>query len=97
MKSVGFVALMFIVHSLMIGAGLSHLVSTQTLEVEGHLRDACELTWKSSRQPTTLAVERCVKRAMSAMSDESRLRDNELKRLLMASERELLACRDRIE
>jgi hypothetical protein len=58
-------------------------------EAEVHLRKACELVWTNA---DVYQIERCTKRAMSAMGDTNRLRDNELKRLLMSSERELETC-----
>ena len=51
-------------------------------EAEVHLRRACEVVWTNA---TEYQIERCTKRAMGAMGDENRLRDNELKRLLMSS------------
>ncbi len=59
-------------------------------EAESHLRKACELDWTNA---DVYQIERCTKRAMSAMGDTNRLRDNELKRLLMSSERELETCK----
>ena len=59
-------------------------------EAEHHLRKACEIVWSGSHE---YQIERCTKRAMAAMGDENRLRDNELKRLLMSSERELETCK----
>ena len=59
-------------------------------EAEVHLRRACEVVWTNA---TEYQIERCTKRAMAAMGDENRLRDNELKRLLMSSERELETCK----
>ena len=55
-------------------------------EAEVHLRKACEVVWTAA---TDSQIERCTRRAMAAMGDENRLRDNELKRFLMSSEREL--------
>lgn len=59
-------------------------------EAEAHLRKACELVWTNA---DVYQIDRCTKRAMSAMGDTNRLRDNELKRLLMSSERELETCK----
>ncbi len=62
---------------------------SNTHEVEKHLRQACEIVWAAA----PYQVERCTRRAMSAMSDDNRLRDNELKRMLTASDRELEECK----
>jgi hypothetical protein len=62
-------------------------------EAESHLRKACEVVWTHA---TDYQIERCTKRAMAALGDENRLRDNELKRLLMSSERELETCKQEL-
>ncbi len=62
-------------------------------EAEVHLRKACEVVWTNA---DVYQIDRCTKRAMSAMGDENRLRDNELKRLLMSSERELETCKQEL-
>jgi hypothetical protein len=62
-------------------------------EAEVHLRKACELVWTNA---DVYQIERCTKRAMSAMGDTNRLRDNELKRLLMSSEQELETCKQEL-
>lgn len=62
-------------------------------EAEVHLRKACEVVWTDA---TDYQIDRCTKRAMAAMGDENRLRDNELKRLLMSSERELETCKQEL-
>ena len=62
-------------------------------EAEVHLRKACELVWTNA---DVYQIDRCTGRAMSAMGDENRLRDNELKRLLMSSERELESCKQEL-
>ena len=62
-------------------------------EAEVHLRKACAVVWTGA---TDYQIERCTKRAMAAMADENRLRDNELKRLLMSSERELETCKQEL-
>ena len=62
-------------------------------EAEVHLRRACEVVWTNA---TDSQIERCTRRAMAAMGDENRLRDNELKRLLMSSERELETCKQEL-
>jgi len=62
-------------------------------EAEVHLRKACELVWTNAHE---FQIERCTRRAMAAMGDENRLRDNELKRLLMSSERELETCKQEL-
>ena len=68
---------------------------------EVHLRKACEIVWSANTpgesRGTQNQVEWCVNRAMSAMGNENRLRDNELKRLLMSSERELDTCKEQLE
>ena len=58
-----------------------------------HLRRACEVVWTNA---TEYQIERCTKRAMAAMGNENRLRDKELKRLLMSSERELETCKQEL-
>ena len=62
-------------------------------EAEAHLRKACEVVWTNA---DVHQIERCTRRAMAAMGDENRLRDNELKRLLMSSERELETCKQEL-
>lgn len=62
---------------------------SQAAQAEQHLRKACELVWAGT---SPYKVDHCTKRAMAAMGDENRLRDNELKRMLIASERELETC-----
>lgn len=62
-------------------------------EAELHLQKACEVVWSSA---SDYQIERCTKRAMAAMADENRLRDNELKRLLISSERELEQCKQEL-
>jgi len=62
-------------------------------EAEVHLRKACELVWTNT---DVYQIDRCTKRAMGAMGDVNRLRDNELKRLLMSSERELETCKQEL-
>jgi len=62
-------------------------------EAEVHLRKACELVWTNAHE---FQIERCTRRAMAAMGDENRLRNNELKRLLMSSERELETCKQEL-
>lgn len=61
----------------------------QVSEVEIHLKDACAAAWPLG---TKARVNQCVARAMAAMGDENRMRDNELKHLLMVCEKELRAC-----
>jgi len=62
-------------------------------EAAAHLRKACEVVWSNA---TDYQLEQCTKRAMAAMADENRLRDNELKRLLISSERELETCKQEL-
>lgn len=62
---------------------------SKTARAAEHLRKACELIWENA---TSYKIEHCTKRAMAALGEEDRLRDNELKRLLIASERELDRC-----
>ncbi|TDI46126.1 MAG: hypothetical protein E2P02_05815 [Acidobacteria bacterium] len=59
-----------------------------------HLKKACEVVWTRG---TTYQIDRCTRRAMAALGDENRLRDNELKRMLMQSDRELETCSDALE
>ncbi len=63
-------------------------------EAEVHLRKACEVVWTAA---TDSKKELCTRRAMAATGDENRLRDNELKRLLMSSERELETCKQELD
>ena len=62
-------------------------------EAEVHLRKACEVVWSGA---SDYQIDRCTKRTMAAMGDENRLRDNELKRMLMSSERELETCKEEL-
>ena len=66
---------------------------SKTSEAELHLRKACEAVWTNA---TESQIDRCTKRAMAAMADENRLRDNELKRLLIDSEQELKTCKQEL-
>ena len=65
----------------------------QATEAVVHLRKACEVVWTNADE---YQIERCTRRAMAAMGDDNRLRDNELKRLLMSSERELETCKQEL-
>jgi hypothetical protein len=67
--------------------------ANQASEAEVHLRRACEIVWTDA---SDYQIDRCTQRAMAAMGDENRLRDNELKRLLMSSERELETCKQEL-
>ena len=58
------------------------------------LERACKAVWKTG---TTFQIDRCTRRAMAALGDENRLRDNELKRMLMQSDRDLVVCSDKLE
>ncbi|HXV60138.1 MAG TPA: hypothetical protein VEK15_05550, partial [Vicinamibacteria bacterium] len=64
---------------------------SSTAEALGHLRRACEIIWANA-EPSE--IEQCTKRAMAAMGHDDLLRDNELKRLLIDSDRELESCRE---
>ncbi len=61
-------------------------VQDEALRAEKLLRQACEVVWEDA---TPYVIDRCTKRAMAALGDNDRLRDNELKRLLIDCEREL--------
>ena len=58
------------------------------------LKKACEVVWKSG---TAYQIDRCTRRVMAALGDENRQRDNELKRMLIQSDRELETCSDALE
>lgn len=62
---------------------------SRAAQAEHHLREACELVWAGA---APYKIDQCTKRTMGAMGDENRLRDNELKRMLIASEQELQTC-----
>jgi len=62
-------------------------------EAIGILKKACELLWKTA----TDQIDPCKTRAMAALLDENRLRDNEASRLLVASERDLEVCSKELE
>ena len=61
----------------------------EAAEAERLLRQDCEVVWASA---APYRIDQCTRRAMAALADENRLRDNELKRMLITSERELEEC-----
>ncbi len=63
-------------------------------QAEVYVRKACESVLGNAAQ---YQVERCTLRAMASMGDVDRLRDNELKRLLVDSERGLDTCREELD
>lgn len=69
------------------------LGESNTARAEAYIRKACESVWGEAAEHR---VERCTARAMASLDDTNRLRDNELKRLLMDSERELDRCRQEL-
>jgi hypothetical protein len=76
--------------AMMIAFGSDHSrTEPRVAEAEHHLRKACGIVWASA---TPYKIQQCTRRAMAALGDENRLRDNELKRLLIASEQELQTC-----
>ncbi len=87
MKVTGVIALAL---TLLAVAAVSSTSPSSTARAEQHLRQACEIVW-SSEKPQQ--IERCTRRAMAALGNDDRLRDNELKRMLVDSEHELEACR----
>jgi hypothetical protein len=70
------------------------LGESNTARAESYIRKACESVWGEASE---YQVERCTDRAMASLDDTNRLRDNELKRLLMDSERELDRCRQELD
>ncbi len=66
----------------------------EAVDAVAHLKKACEVVWKSG---TAYQIDRCTRRAMAALGEENRLRDNELKRMLIQSDRELETCSDALE
>lgn len=72
------------------GAGYLSGSESPASQAEAHIRKACELVWPETNPRQ---IELCTTRAMAALVDENQLRDNELKRLLMDSERELERCK----
>ena len=67
---------------------------SSTAEAQEHLRRACEITWANA-EPSE--IEQCTKRAMAALGHDDLLRDNELKRLLIDSDRELESCKEALD
>ena len=67
-------------------------LQSEASRAEKILRQACEIVWPDA---TVYQVDRCTHRAMAAMGDENRLRDNELKRLLIDCERELQKLKEK--
>lgn len=76
--------------------GLS--ITNNNREIETHVTKACELAWSSGdKTPTVTTIEQCKRRVMSAMTIDNALRNNELKRMLTASEKELASCKLKLE
>ncbi len=67
---------------------------SSTAQAEEHLRQACEIVWARAKP---YQIERCTRRAMAMLGNNDQLRDNELKRLLVDSERELESCRQTLD
>ncbi len=76
------------------GARAKAAEQAEAVDAVAHLKKACEAVWKSG---TAYQIDRCTRRAMAALGDENRLRDNELKRMLVQSDRELEVCSDALE
>lgn len=70
------------------------LLTTQTTEIQSHLRTACELAWTNADEA---AIDRCTKRAMASLGTADRLRDNEIKKLLVGCEEELRSLKKSYE
>jgi hypothetical protein len=64
--------------------------ASSTAKAMEQVRKACELVWTNA---AAYQIQRCTERAMAALGEDERLRDNELKRMLIESEKELEACR----
>jgi len=62
-----------------------------TAKIYNHLEEACKLAWPTGNEAR---IERCSKRAMAVMGDSDRLRDNQLKALLVECEGELLELKE---
>lgn len=84
---------MLAVFTVILAAAAPSHSGNKASEAESHLRKACELVWTNA---TDYKVDRCTRRAMAALGDENRLRDNELKRLLVSSQRELQTCKQEL-
>ena len=67
---------------------------TEATDAMEHLKKACKAVWKTG---TAYQIDRCTRRAMAALGDENRLRDNELKRMLIQSDRDLESCSEKLE
>ena len=68
------------------------LLLSQAAEVESHIKKACEVVWDTEYQ-----VNNYVTRGMEAMSNEARLRNNELKLLLMSCDKELEKAKEQLQ
>jgi len=69
------------------------LFQNPTILAEKHIKIACETVWENA---SIYKINMCTKRGMAAMAEENRLRDNELKRLLLKSERDLEICMEEL-
>lgn len=82
--------LVIILFSSILITGFVYAVQPSPVELaKGHLQKACEIIWKDAKE---YEINHCINRTMSALSTSNRLRDNELKRLLLASEKQLEKC-----
>lgn len=81
----------FLIISLAIAAGVDGVTKqAATIEIAAnHIQKACVAVWEGTSDHK---IDRCIVRTMSALNPSNRLRDNELKRLLLASEKELEKC-----
>ncbi|HXV64480.1 MAG TPA: hypothetical protein VEK15_27530 [Vicinamibacteria bacterium] len=79
---------------LVVGYGAPSAGHSSAAEAQKHLRRACEIVWANA-EPSE--IEQCTKRAMAALGHDDLLRDNELKRLLIDSDRELESCRESLD
>lgn len=69
-------------------------MESTTARAEEHVRKACEVVWMNA---AAYQVQRCTERAMAALGEDDRLRDNELKRMLIESEKDLESCQAELD
>lgn len=65
-------------------------VESATAKAHEHVRKACELVWSGA---PVHEIDKCAERAMAALGEHDQLRDSELKRLILDSDKELETCR----
>ena len=91
MSKIESIAIFLLFLFVILKAGAEGIVSQDTaVEIAAkHIHKACAAVWVDTSE---YKVDRCVVRAMSALNPTNRLRDNELKALLMESEKALEKC-----